>query len=240
MLSAVLRYLFLVGTKILGRALFSAQARWVGPRPPDAFHDVRLLVILNHTSLYELLMTSVTPSTALWALASRGVYPGAAGTLERPLVGLIYRLISPRAVPISRSRDESWQVFLDSIKPTSFVMILPEGRMKRPGGLDKNGRPMRVRPGVVDILQRLGHGKLLLSYSGGLHHVQAPGERLPRLFQPIEWTFEEVEISDYLAGFGPLDDEALREAVVADLARRRDTWGGALDLCCPRPSRNPR
>ncbi len=234
-MTAVLRYLFLVGTKLLGRAFFSPTARWVGARPRDAFRDVRLLVILNHTSLYELLMTSVTPSPALWALASRGVFPGAANTLERPLVGRIYRVISPNAVPITRNRDETWQLFLDSIKPDSFVMILPEGRMKRPGGFDKDGQPMRVRPGIVDILLRLGHGKLLLSYSGGLHHVQAPGERLPRLFQPIEWTFEEIEISDYLAGFGALAGEALRNAVVADLQRRRDTWGGALDTCCPRP-----
>lgn len=238
-MTAVLRFLFLVALKALGRAFFSPQARWVGARPRDAFRDVRLLVILNHTSLYELLMTSVTPSTALWALASRGVFPAAVATLERPLVGGIYRLISPGAVPITRNRDTTWQAFLDSIGPESFVMILPEGRMKRPGGLDKHGLPMRVRPGVVEVLRRLGRGKLLLSYSGGLHHVQAPGERLPRLFQPIEWTFEELEIADYLAGFGPLDDEALRDAVVADLQRRRDTWGGALDTCCPRPTVSP-
>lgn len=234
-MSAALRFLLLVAIKLLSRTLFSPRERWVGSRPPDAFRDVRLGVILNHTSLYEPLLCSVTPLFALWAIASRGVFPGAVNTLDRPLVGRFYRLVSPDAVPITRTRDATWHNFLDRIRPDSFVIMLPEGRMKRPGGLDKEGRPMRVRPGIVDVLQRIGRGKMLLVYSGGLHHVQAPGELLPRLFQPLEWTFEEVEIAAYLESFGPLDDRALRQAVVADLERRRDTWAGALDPCCPRP-----
>lgn len=234
-MSAALRFLFLVAIKVLGRALFSPRERWIGPRPPEAFCDVRLGVILNHTSLYEPLLCSMTPLPTLWAIARRGLFPGAVGTLGRPLVGRIFRLVAPDAVPITRSRDGTWQNFLDRIKPDSLVIMLPEGRMKRPGGLDKDGRPMRVRAGIVDVLQRLGHGKMLLIHSGGLHHVQAPGELLPRLFQPLEWTFEEVEIAEYLASFAPLNDKDLRRAVVADLERRRDTWAGALDPCCPRP-----
>ena len=35
------------------------------------------------------------------------------------------------------------------------VVLSPEGRMKRKNGLDKHGRPMTVRGGIGDILDRI-------------------------------------------------------------------------------------
>ena len=67
---------------------------------------------------------------------------------------------------------------LRQIDPDAMVLILPEGRMKRATGLDSEGKPMTVRGGIADILETIGEGRMLLAYSGGLHHVQAPGRAL--------------------------------------------------------------
>ena len=41
---------------------------------------------------------------------------------------------------------------------------------------------------------------MLLAYSRGLHHVQAPGERFPRLFRTVSMRFECVDIASYRDG----------------------------------------
>ena len=33
------------------------------------------------------------------------------------------------------------------------------------------------------ILEKLDSGKMLIAYSGGLHHVQAPGDLIPKIFK---------------------------------------------------------
>jgi hypothetical protein len=80
--------------------------------------------------------------------------------------------------PHFSSKEASWSHFLSAIKPDSIVAILPEGRMKRSNGKDKNGEEMTVRSGIADILNRLTMGEVIFVYSGGLHH--APGKRFPR------------------------------------------------------------
>jgi len=90
-------------------------------------------------------------------------------------------------------------------------------------GLDASGKPMTVRGGIADILESLGSGRMLLAYSGGLHHVQVPGERFPRLWKTIRMRLELVDIAAYRADLlreaGPA---GLKRAVIADLERRRD------------------
>jgi hypothetical protein len=105
-----------------------------------------------------------------------------------------------------------------------MVIILPEGRMMRSNGLDSQGRPMTVRGGIADILDAIREGPMLIAYSGGLHHVQAPGERLPRLFKTIRMNFELVDIAAYRAerlAEGPTE-AGFKRAVVDDLEARRD------------------
>ena len=105
-----------------------------------------------------------------------------------------------------------------------MVMILPEGRMKRANGLDSEGKPMTVRGGIADILETIGEGRMLLAYSGGLHHVQIPGDRFPRLFKTIRINLEVVDIGAYrdarMAEAG--NPRGFKRAVVDDLERRRD------------------
>ena len=65
---------------------------------------------------------------------------------------------------------------------------------------------------------------MLVAYSGGLHHVQAPGERLPRMFRKIRMNFELLDIATYRAerlqeAESPI---GFKRAVVDDLERRRD------------------
>ena len=103
------------------------------------------------------------------------------------------------------------------------MVILPEGRMMRANGLDKRGRPMTVRGGIADILRATSSGRMLIAYSGGLHHVQVPGEGAPRLFRTIRLAGEVVEIDAYKKSLGGEDDEmAFKRAVIDDLQARRD------------------
>jgi hypothetical protein len=105
-------------------------------------------------------------------------------------------------------------------------VLLPEGRMKRAGGFDATGQPMTVRGGIADILESIGAGRMLLAYSGGLHHVQAPGERFPRLWKTIRMRLELVDIAAYRAGLlaGAGAGLGWKRAVIADLERRRDLF----------------
>ena len=59
--------------------------------------------------------------------------------------------------------------------------------------LDDNG------DGVVDILDKIDEGNLLILYSGGLHHVHAPGDAFPKPFRTIRLRFEQMPVRDYKA-----------------------------------------
>ena len=121
---------------------------------------------------------------------------------------------------------------LARIDPDSMVLILPEGRMMRRNGLDSQGQPMTVRGGIADILESTPSGRMLLAYSGGLHHVQAPGERLPRPFRTVYLNLESVDIAEYRAARAAEAPPgvAFKRMVVEDLERRRDAY-------CPTPER---
>ena len=134
-----------------------------------------------------------------------------------------HRLVAQNVVSITRERDETWREVLRQIDPDAMVIILPEGRMKRASGLDAEGRPMTVRGGIADILETMGEGRMLLAYSGGLHHIQIPGQRLPRLFKTIRLRLEVVDMASYHADrLAEGGVKGFRRAVVHDLERRRD------------------
>lgn len=219
-------FLLLLGIKGLSRVFYRFDVAWVGAAPQEPWRGIRLVALLNHTSLYEPLFAGIVPVRFLWELAGHGMAPAADQTLRRPVVGWIYRLILHDVAPISRERDHTWDSVLGAIRPDSIVFIAPEGRMKRANGLDKEGKPMTVRGGIADILQAIPDGRMLLAYSGGLHHVQIPGQgRLPKLFKTLRLRLEELGIAEYrqslLAGRAP---EELKRPLIADLERRRDAY----------------
>lgn len=217
-------FLLLLAIKVASRVFYRHEVAWVGEVPAKPFDRLRLLAFLNHTSLFELLYVGDAPMALLWAIASRGVIPAARKTTDRPLVGLLFKLIAHRVVPITRERDETWSGLLGAIRPDDLVVIAPEGRMMRETGLDAAGRRMSVRGGIADVLRAVRSGGMLVAYSGGLHHVQVPG-RWPRAFKTLRLRLERLDIAEYIRELGgDADPDGFRRAVKAGLERRRDLY----------------
>lgn len=218
-------YLILLWCKAISRLFYIHEIEWVEDPPEGLWQDLRIGAILNHTSLYEWLYAGAFPNEILWRVAKDSVLPVADTTLKRPIVGFFFRLVARRVIPVSRQRDHTWEALVRSLDRHSLVVILPEGRMKRANGLDKHGKPMSVRGGIADLVELVPEGKMLLVYSAGLHHVQVPGQRVPRLFKRLRVRLEAVEISAYRDG---IQDEAsassssFKRAIIEDLNGRRD------------------
>ncbi len=106
------------------------------------------------------------------------------------------------------------------MNPESVIAILPEGRMKRRGGYDKAGNQMSVRGGTSDILEFVEKGKILFVYSGGLHHIQAPGDKFPKLFKTIKANLEMIEVSDYKKHIADMNHHSFKRAIMEDLNYR--------------------
>lgn len=216
--------------KVVSSLFYRVEMRFIGDVPEDPWRHIRLVAFLNHTSLYEPLFTGGCPFHFLFRLARHGVLPIAQKTSDRVVVGRFFGLVAKHVISITRERDESWEAVLRGIDPNAMVVLFPEGRMKRANGLDSEGRPMTVRGGIADILDSIGEGRMLLAYSGGLHHVQVPGQRFPRLWKRVRMNLEVLDLGTYhrerMAVAGP---EGFKRAVIADLERRRD-------LHCPAPA----
>ncbi len=207
--------------KYFSKVFYRFELGYIGDIPPDPWREVRLLLVLNHTSLFEPLFVRVLPNHFLWALSGRLVLPGADKTLSRPIVGRFYRWFAPRMVPISRKRDNTWSDFMERVEKDSIVILLPEGRMKRRNGLDSSGKPMSIRGGVGDVLNAMSEGRMAIAYSGGLHHIQAPGDWFPKLFKTIRGNVEFLDIMTYKQELGAESSHAFKLAVVADLTERQ-------------------
>jgi hypothetical protein len=225
LLRSAIVFSLLYSLKTLSRIFYRHDWQFVGEKlPGNPWKGLRLVVFLNHTSLFEPLFLGVPPATFIWRLAAHGVVPAADKTTDRPLVGMVFRFIAHEVIPITRQRDDTWAQVLSTIEPDSMVAIAPEGRMKRANGLDLHGKPMTVRGGVADILQSMKKGRMLLAYSGGLHHVQVPGH-IPNVFKTVRLRVEVLEIEDYIKAMtedgGP---EQFKRNVIKDMERRRDLY----------------
>ncbi|WP_416305321.1 1-acyl-sn-glycerol-3-phosphate acyltransferase [Neptunicella sp. SCSIO 80796] len=206
--------------KILSHLFYRGSRTWLSDEREESFSKVKLIVFLNHTSLFEPLFIRFASWRLVWDIAHKVVVPGADITMKRPLAGKMLKALLPEAIPITRKKDESWQHFLSHVSHDVITAILPEGRMKRPNGLDKHGKPMNVRGGVAEILERLHKGKILFVYSGGLHHIQSPGDKLPRLFKTISANLELVDIAKYKLQLEKLAEKSFKAKVMADMDRR--------------------
>ena len=206
--------------KVLSYVLYRGKAQWLSEDKQETFKDVKLIVFLNHTSLFEPLFIRFASWRLVWNVAHKLVVPGADITMKRPLTGSILKALLPGCVPISRRRDDSWNVFLSQVDHDVVTAILPEGRMKRSNGLDKFGKPMSVRGGVADVLRKLEQGKILFVYSGGLHHIQSPGERWPKIFKTFHANLEVVDIAHYKQSVHTKEAEDFTRAVIDDMNHR--------------------
>jgi hypothetical protein len=209
--------------KIVTKIFYRHDFDWVGKLPPGDPWHAHLVVFLNHTSLFEPVFLGIPPARFIWRLARHGVVPAADKTTDRPLVGMFFKFIAHEVIPITRQRDESWSQVLATIEKDSMVTIAPEGRMKRASGFDLQGRPMTVRGGVADILLAMKEGRMLIAYSGGLHHVQVPGH-IPNVFKTVRLRAEVLDIAEYvrdrMAEGGP---EEFKRNVIRDLEQRRNS-----------------
>ena len=216
-----LRYRFLAAIRLASRVFYNHSSEWVGEAPAAPFRNVRVAALLNHTSLFEAALSGSFPLHFVRDISERALLPGADTTMNRPLVGRIFKWMVPKSVTLTRRKDSTWENFLSAIDDGTIVIIFPEGRMRRRGGFDKHGRPMTVRGGIADVLERVDDGDLLLVYSEGLHHVHAPGDRFPSLFQQVRCRFEQIPIRRYKELMGAGDAQFARN-VMHDLEKRRD------------------
>ena len=216
-----LRFSFLAGLKIAGKIIYPSKLNWIGNKP-DSWDDISLILILNHTSLFEFVYGVTLPYSFLNNLSKKLVIPVADKTMNKPVAGLVFKYLAPHTVSLTRKRDDSWQKFLDTLDGNKMCIFMPEGQMKRKNGLDKNGNPMQVKKGVYDLLKRYQDKKMALVYSHGLHHVMAPGDKVPKIFKSISADIEAIDVSDYLAQFSDAKDPAI--AVANDLQNRRDMY----------------
>ncbi|HLP52449.1 MAG TPA: 1-acyl-sn-glycerol-3-phosphate acyltransferase [Chitinophagales bacterium] len=219
----LISFIILLSIKGLTNIFYRFRIGW--PKETIRWNDVRLIVFLNHTSLYEPLFIGFLPIKFLWMLSKRMAIPGATKTMDRPIVGFFFKLFSPGMVPITRKRDNTWDYFLESLQPDSIIIIAAEGRMMRKNGLDLDGKKMNVRPGVADVLKGLNTGQMVFAYSGGLHHIQVPGEGAPRLFKTIKMNLEVFDIPDYKAMFIKDEHSAnhWKADMLADMQHRLET-----------------
>jgi len=218
-----IRFAFLALLKIAGRVIYQRDIRWLSKKPED-WSQVSLILVLNHTSLFEFVYGVTLPFRFLWSLSQRLVIPVASTTLERPVAGFVFSHLAPKTIGLTRKRDESWQKFLDEIKDDDICIFMPEGQMKRRNGLDKNGNPMRVKHGVYDLMRKYQNKNMVIVYSKGLHHILAPGDTCPKIFKKIEASLDFLRVGDYLNGFVHYDNPA--EAVAKDLQKRRELFCG--------------
>ena len=221
---SIFSFLALLLIKGISNLLIKFKIGWPDNNPNVPWNEIRLIVFLNHTSLLEPVYLGFLPISFLRRLSKRLIAPGADKTLNRPIVGFLYKLLSPQIIPITRKRDDSWNNFMNTLSPDSIIAIAPEGRMKRRNGLDLNGEKMTVRGGVVDVLECLRAGKMAIAYSGGLHHVHAPGEKAYHVFQTLKLNLELLDITEYKASFAATEgSEEWRKLLLADLQHRLET-----------------
>lgn len=213
-------YFILLSTKYLTKLFYKYQIGW--PKERIKWDEIKLIILLNYTSLFEFLYVGVMPNSFLHKLSKRMVAPAADKTMNRPIVGLFFKLFNPGIMSITRKRDETWTDFLDSIYDDSVILIVPEGRMKRADGMDVSGNKMNVRSGILDILIGLQHGKIAFAYSGGLHHVQIPDKSLfPNLFKTLKMNLEVLDIDAYKTQFSAIiGSERWKENILNDLQFR--------------------
>ncbi len=222
-------FLLLLAVRTFARLCYRLDAKWLGRIQLDAdtVDRLRIIALLNHTSLYEAIFVALAPTRLLWRLARGGVVPVVDETMRQLGAGAFFRLVAKRVVPVSRKRDGTWdEVLRSATRDQAISVVCPEGRMLRTTGLDKNGEPMRVRSGIADIIGAADSGILLLVYSGGLHHVAAPGQLWPRPFRRIRVRLELLDIAEYkrrMVSFAR-EEAAFRTRVVQDLTWRRNAF----------------
>ncbi len=224
MIGTIFRFLLLLLIKLITRIFYHFEIEWISGKL-KSYKDQKVFLLINHTSLFEPIFIGAFPIPLLWEISRRFAYPIAQKTLNRPIAGFTFKLLSPITLPLTKNRDKAWRNFMRVITSGKYLIgFAPEGRMRRANGLDKDGKPMSMMGGVVDILEHTKSGNILFLFSGGLHHVQIPGEGAPNLFKKIHLALDSKPIEEYISEVqAKYGSEDLRKGILADLEHRRDT-----------------
>lgn len=214
------RVSFLFFLKIVSSLFYRTKRKWISK--DKSWDDVKLVVLLNHTSLFEFVYASIIPFSYLKKMSRHLIFPVADITYKRKFFGSFLKFLGVSVQSLSRKKDKTWFNFLGQIRQDSILFFLPEGRMKRRTGLDKSGKKMTVRGGIVDVLKHFEGKKMMFAYSGGLHHVLAPEDSFPKILKKVSISLETVKVNDYLKKFETEDGALDRIALFKDLERRRD------------------
>src|SRR4051812_46722974 len=102
MISRLISAAFVFSVKLMTKLFYRTEAKWLTPLDQIKWEELRLAVVLNHTSLFEFLFVSAIPNYRLWRAIKRVVVPVADVTMNRPLVGTFFKVIAPNAMPITR------------------------------------------------------------------------------------------------------------------------------------------
>jgi len=191
-----------VGTRIFYRFDF----RWIEPVPEQTWGPYKVLTILNHTSLFEWLYAGGVPLRFLWRISGHAMVPIADKTVNRPIVGRFFRLLAPHMLPITRQADHTWKAVLDRVNEVVMVIILPEGRMMRADGLDREGNPMTVKPdapleGCMAMMAERGYRHLPVLDAGKVVGVISMGELVKNIMGDLELNVN--DLMGYIMTDGP-------------------------------------
>ena len=89
---AYFSYSILFICRIFSQIFYSHKVSWVDEQPDNAWQDIRVIALLNHTSLYEwLYLPAAPPASLLFKIAEKAVIPIADITMKRPIIGTVFQ-----------------------------------------------------------------------------------------------------------------------------------------------------
>src|SRR5665647_593599 len=104
----IICFFILVTIKIVSMVFWRLEYKWLNPTPPDPWKKAKMIVLMNHTSLFEPIYVQAFSFSYLWYLSARMNVPGADITLNRPIVGRFWKMMVPNIVAVTRRNDGSW------------------------------------------------------------------------------------------------------------------------------------
>ena len=79
--------------------------------------------------------------------------------------------------------------------------------------------------GFADLLEKLSAGRMLIAYSGGLHHVQYPTQWLPKIFKTLRMRVESLDITYYKEMIlQKCNSLSFKQALIEDLQNRLERY----------------
>lgn len=178
---------------ILVKILYRCSWTWIGKNSDRGFQDMKALFLMNHTSYADHMIFVLVPINVIYKMFWNARIAVAQHQVKN-FKGLL-QYLENNIVPLSRQRDDSWNNYLSNANAKSIFVMYPEGTRMSPEGLDKNGKKVRVKGGVADILELLPDGDIVILYLDGFYEILGAGMKFPKLFKKVRVTAEVVDIA---------------------------------------------